>query len=386
MPWRPSPSQVAVVLASLGATGVFSSCVEDPLVLVPSQSSDEDADSGGCVTGDEDCECYPNSTCNRSLVCVDERCETDEGPGSEPEGPGTDQETDDDDGRAPSDDDPVDDDVSADDDNSTPADNVPAPDADDEAPDDISFGEAPTVDDDVVVPLDDDISPTDDDSASPPLDDDVAPSDDDVTEPLPDDDVTEPLPDDDISGDDDGTSVPAGCGAEFEVTSDGFVRAPGDGDVCWYGYAWSGSSGGASITPEDFSECGTPCQLCASGSVPATDDYAGGAWIGFNIRQDAGGALPLTTSLTGYITVDFTNSGGSPLRAMIQGPSGSWCSDISYNDGTAAILADDFNTQCWDGGYGTDYGMEPIESFLVFVPGNALEDVPYDFCVTRVEN
>lgn len=42
---------------------------------------------------------------------------------------------------------------------------------------------------------------------------------------------------------------------------------------------------------------------------------------------------------------------------MIQGPSGSWCRELTYSNGTDATLAED-----------------------------ALEDIPYDFCITRVEN
>jgi len=86
------------------------------------------------------------------------------------------------------------------------------------------------------------------------------------------------------------------------------------------------------------------------------------------------------------IYVDISTIGSFPTRVVIHGPDGAtdpndrWCAPIEFTGGFE-ILWSEFNTECWDGGDGDDYNMEPIENVTVLVPGNAVSTTDFDFCL-----
>jgi len=166
----------------------------------------------------------------------------------------------------------------------------------------------------------------------------------------------------------------AACSATFEVAADGFVRAPAAGGACWRGYAFIGGDAGSTITPRDFSACGAPCTLKMQGTVgPAVaPSYAGVAYLGFNLGQNAGSTTVPTVTPTGTgLTVTFSATTATlPLRVQLVGTGSTfWCYTITGASPVTIPYAM-FNTACWDGS-GTAYAKQPITSIELVVPGGA---------------
>lgn len=181
---------------------------------------------------------------------------------------------------------------------------------------------------------------------------------------------------------------PSSCTGSWLVSETGYVTSPGTSS-CWQGHGWTSSFGtNSSIAPADFSLCGTPCSLCATGVVGAEIDFSGVGIVGMNLNQLAGDTVAGTiTPSSTSLTVSFTNPGGSPLRVQIQGPNGDllesdrWCYELTGVSGTVTIPYSSFNTQCWlNTGY--FYGGEPLEALILLVPGSDIYDVPFDICLT----
>jgi hypothetical protein len=180
------------------------------------------------------------------------------------------------------------------------------------------------------------------------------------------------------------------CPSTFAVAANGFVQAPVAGGNCWHGYAFAGkgmTDTESMITPADFATCGTPCSLTMMGKVGSAtmaNSYAGVAFIGFNVGQDSTGGTPTTMTPTGSsVTVTFSAStGGLPLRAQLNGASGSWCYTIT-GASPATIPYASFNSACWDGS-GTAYAKTPIQSFQLVVPGAATPTSGVSVTLTKV--
>jgi len=163
------------------------------------------------------------------------------------------------------------------------------------------------------------------------------------------------------------------CGSAYEVAADGFVKMPAAGGKCWHGYAFAGADAGSMISPRDFSACGSPCTLRISGTVgPATaaNSYAGVAYLGFNVGQDAGSTTVPTVTPTGTgLTVTVSASTGAlPVRVQLTGTGATfWCYTLTGASPVTIPYAM-FNTACWDGS-GTAYAKQPITSIELVVPG-----------------
>lgn len=188
-----------------------------------------------------------------------------------------------------------------------------------------------------------------------------------------------------------GGGTPITCGAGWAVSDGGFVTAPG-ASGCWRGYAYTGTGSvvGSTITPTSFGTCGSPCMLCASGTVAADIDYAGIALLGFNVNQMSDSDVAGTVMPTGTgLTVSFTNPGGSPLRIQIGGPNAStsetdrWCYNLSGSSGTITIPYTGFSTTCWNT-TGVAYAKQPLQTVQLLVPGDDLTAVPFNICLTGV--
>ncbi len=180
-----------------------------------------------------------------------------------------------------------------------------------------------------------------------------------------------------------GTSAAGAAGGGAPASGAGGYVMMGD----WKGYAFTSASGmGSMISPMNFDmrQAGQP--LCAMGTVAALEDYSGTALLGVNVNQPMGMGAPMTVvpSKAG-VFVQVTNKASSALRVQIQGPNGSmdandrWCAPIA---GTSAFIPwAMFNTECWEGGMGTAYAMQPIVAAMVLVPGGNMTPVMFDFCV-----
>jgi glycosyl hydrolase family 12 len=213
-----------------------------------------------------------------------------------------------------------------------------------------------------------------------------------------------------------GTTFNAGLGGAPSVGSGG---APAVVDVApqeapggyfesgaWHGYAWTGDDAlniGTTRSVQDFSAlvAGTP--FCLEGvvgndpQVGGAGGYRGVALLGFNIQQDAFGPVegqeaPVGSAVpTGSgVAVNYTKTAGQTLRIQLQGPDGAtdpnqlWCADLTAPQGPAFIPYTSFRTACWlaAGAAGSvPYTMQPISAVVMTVPGDDVDDLPYNVCV-----
>ncbi|MDD9938296.1 MAG: hypothetical protein OXT09_32105, partial [Myxococcales bacterium] len=146
------------------------------------------------------------------------------------------------------------------------------------------------------------------------------------------------------------------------------------------GYAWTDTSAGSStIAPGDYASV-MEFPLCASGTVAG--GYENVAMVGWNLNQGTAAGDPkesITLAMDG-LSVELSNTAGSPLRLQLEGEGGGrWCAPITQGGGFIAYGS--FNTECWEGGNGTPYGGEPVVAAVVLVPGAESAPVDFDFCL-----
>jgi hypothetical protein len=182
---------------------------------------------------------------------------------------------------------------------------------------------------------------------------------------------------------------PVACDAAWTVGNDGFVKAPVAGGGCWHGYAFAGADATSMAMPTSFAMCGAGCVLQFSGSVAASATFSGTAYLGFNVGQAANGTSGTVVPAGTGLTVNFTNTGGSPLRVQIQGPTGDtvatdrWCADLVGAAGPVTVPYTTFNTMCWDNS-GTAYAKQPIKAIQLVIPGSDTAAVPFNVTLTSV--
>lgn len=190
----------------------------------------------------------------------------------------------------------------------------------------------------------------------------------------------------------DASTTTTGAGGTTSAEPEGGYYESG----AWHGYAWTspGEVAGTTIAPEEFATHMTGDPYCVAGSVGPDPDYGGVALLGFNVNQaalpDAGqteaAILDVVPTGTG-IAINFSKAIGSTLRVQIQGLAGEtdandrWCYEIADAAGPVFAPYAEFNTECWTGGMGTAYAMQPISAVVFLVPGDNTEAVEYDFCV-----
>ena len=193
-----------------------------------------------------------------------------------------------------------------------------------------------------------------------------------------------------------GTGAAVTCDPTWKVQTDGFVRSPAAGGACWhgYGFTFAGPATSSTVMPANFAMCGATCtMLCASGSVGMTTDFSGTGLVGFNLNQAQGGTpMPVTPTGATGLTINFTNTGGSPLRVQLLGPTGDtvatdrWCSTLAVTTGPVTIPWAMFNTQCWEGGAGTAYAKQPLKAIQLVVPGSDTAAIPFNMCITDAKD
>jgi len=170
-----------------------------------------------------------------------------------------------------------------------------------------------------------------------------------------------------------GGSSPNTCGAAWNVSSNGFVTLPAV-NRCWHGYSFAGSDSTSSVSPTSFAACGANCVLRATGTVGAStmaNNYAGFAYMGFNIAQDYGGtgSTALSPMGTGLVVPFVASTGGLPLRVQISDAQTLWCYTLT-GASPAVIPWAMFNTACYDNS-GSYYMKQPISSIQLAVAGGA---------------
>jgi hypothetical protein len=180
-----------------------------------------------------------------------------------------------------------------------------------------------------------------------------------------------------------GGSNPATGGTGGATNGGGYRRS-----ATWHGYAWASASPGSTINPTSFATVAPEQPLCASGTLGKS--YSDVGIVGVNLKQEEGSTtLESVTPSGDGITINVTNTGGSPLRLQIQAADGStnenhrWCAPITSADTFVPWSA--FKTNCWPGGVSVPYDGEAITAAMVLVPGDEAQAVGFDFCVNTLE-
>lgn len=166
----------------------------------------------------------------------------------------------------------------------------------------------------------------------------------------------------------------------------------------WKGYVWTGveEAGQSTITPANF-EAQLQPPYCVTGSVPHTEDYSAVAIWGWTLNQPPK-AMPTdpdtehgeVTPTKQGVMVNVSTTSTVELRVQIQAKDGTfWCTTLGVTGEDYFIPWGDFNTECWQGGNGTDYAMQPLESIMITVPGPGGTTVTpandFAFCVNSMQ-
>jgi hypothetical protein len=179
---------------------------------------------------------------------------------------------------------------------------------------------------------------------------------------------------------------PLNCEEAWSVGGDGYVRSLAAGGVCWHGYAHTSKDMlGTTIVPADFGTCGTPCMLCANGTVAPTPTYDSYAVLGFtvneSVRDERGTVVPQGVALT----VNYVNAGTSTIGVHLHGATGDtnandrWCYALPALNGPVTIPYGAFNTRCWDNS-GTFYTKQPLKAIMLVASGST-SPVPFNMCL-----
>jgi Glycosyl hydrolase family 12 len=173
----------------------------------------------------------------------------------------------------------------------------------------------------------------------------------------------------------------------------------------WHGSAWTYSDPATTRSAQDYSMLARGTPFCLSGAVAPKADYTGVASIGFNINQAPLGAAPgqeppkLETVPTGMgVAVNYTKTAGQVLRIQLQSLAGEtsedgrWCAELTEVNGPAFVPYTQFRTRCWFSvangstpaqiATSVAYQRQPIAAVVLTVPGDDLDPVPYNVCVS----
>jgi len=173
-----------------------------------------------------------------------------------------------------------------------------------------------------------------------------------------------------------GAGGSAGIGGSSGVGGSAGATSGGGGDYLyrgeWHGPLYSGTDeGGQSFIDRTG--------MCADGLV-GVGETSFALW-GWNVNQEQDSEIvgswdPNAES----VRYDVSNFFGEPLRLqLIDDNQVTYCYQLENEFGE--VLLSDFNTNCWDNS-GTFYdGSTPLLGVQVLVPGNAVDEQPFDFCV-----
>jgi hypothetical protein len=123
--------------------------------------------------------------------------------------------------------------------------------------------------------------------------------------------------------------------------------------------------------------------------VTADTTYNSVVGVGFNLNQTtATGAIAGNHAAPATVTVNTVLSGAGTGNAAMRvqltdSASNSWCVESGTWSTGVAIPIGNFNTKCWAPATGTFLAAGTnIVAVHVVIPGDALVDRPYSFCLT----
>jgi len=177
-------------------------------------------------------------------------------------------------------------------------------------------------------------------------------------------------------------------GGTFTCTGAGILDGYYDADTEHCGEAWTGGTDDAMIDPPCGSgTCFVGDELCASVELPAWDEaeaHYPQAVVGWNFRQDPGGALQNVTADGSGITVHYRADGATgAVRLVISSGGTDYCADVTTSPVT--LEWSDFVTECWDVvGHVPLAAGAPIKHMMVMANSNDEPQTITDLCLDAV--
>jgi hypothetical protein len=152
----------------------------------------------------------------------------------------------------------------------------------------------------------------------------------------------------------------------------------------WKGHAapYFGGFGSQLIAPPDFDTAGS--SLCVAGAVGASSDIQSQAGIAWNVNQAmTTGAPTMSVAPTGTgLSIDAPGT-TTAMRVYLSDGTTSWCAYLPAAGG-GRIPWSSFNTECWPGGQGTPYAMQPLVQVLIGAVADETVATCFCFCIVSI--
>lgn len=174
-------------------------------------------------------------------------------------------------------------------------------------------------------------------------------------------------------------SIPSCTGTSNPYATNGWVA-----EGAWKGYADPYLAGFGSLidAPPDFDTAGS--SLCTAGSIGATSDVQTQAGIEWNVNQamtTGAPAMSVTPTGTG-LSIDGPGT-TTAMRVNLTDGTTTWCAYLPAAGG-GTIPWSSFNTECWPGGQGTPYTMQPFVKVQVAAVANETDPTCFCFCIVSI--
>jgi hypothetical protein len=175
-------------------------------------------------------------------------------------------------------------------------------------------------------------------------------------------------------------TIPSCSGTPNGSASNGWLTSG-----TWHGYATDFASGFGNyiIAPAGFDQSGN--YLCTAGSVGSSTDPQKQAGFSWNVNQDMSSptAPAMTVTPTGWgLAIDAPGTTAS-MRVTLDDGSTSWCASLPAAGG-GMIQWSSFRQECWPGGSGTPYAMQPFSRISIAAVSRETDPTCFCFCVTSL--
>jgi hypothetical protein len=150
----------------------------------------------------------------------------------------------------------------------------------------------------------------------------------------------------------------------------------------WKGYADVFGIGNHIIGPSGYDT--TDNYLCAAGALTIGTDPHQQAGFAWNVNQAMSTtAAPMTATPTGGGLMVNAPGTTTTMRVNLNDATTTWCAYLPQAGG-GMIPWSSFRTECWPGGQGTAYALQPFLSVQIAAPARESEPTCFCFCVVSI--
>jgi hypothetical protein len=153
----------------------------------------------------------------------------------------------------------------------------------------------------------------------------------------------------------------------------------------WKGYANVYAAGGGNyiIAPSSFDL--TDNYLCTAGAVGASANPERQAGFVWNVNQamTPANTPPMTVTPIGAGVLIDAPGTTTEMRVNLNDATTTWCAPLPRAGG-GLIPWSSFRTECWPGGQGTPYAMQPFLNIQIAATAREAEPTCFCFCVVSI--